>query len=473
MIIDDSADLCDEIQSLTAVSYKLLSSDPSSDILTLEGSNLALQTGDRVAFTGSGLPAPIVGGTNYYVISYQRNETPRIKVATTLANAIAGTAINITTAGNASNKSIVKNGEPRYHGGGVIKTSTEIGRNLTEIMSGMGGRCIFAGGKYIILAGKYYPPTYYFDEHDVVSNISVTTKKSKENRFNRIKGIFTSPVNNGNPTDYPLVKNALYESEDGEIIERDLTLPFTQRSSTAQRIAKMELERQRQEIIFSASFNLKAFKVMAGDNIYFSFKKYGWANKVFEVLEWSIGIEDSDGVPLPVVNMTLQENASQAYDWNNGEETLFDPAPNTTLPNPFYVAPVTGFTLNSFLVDTQSGDKTYKVLVTWDAHPSQFVREGGFFEVEYKRTITNIYASAGKVDGSITEMSISQLQPNITYDIAIRAFNNLRASSGYVSIYNFKAGDTATSDTEDWEFNIESRDGDDWENDTLTSENWE
>jgi hypothetical protein len=473
-MIDDALNLCDEIQSVTDKSYVVSSADTSLDTIILSGDTLLLQTGDRVRFTGSNLPSPIVVGTNYYVISYQRNKTPRIKIASTLQNAIAGIAINITSAGiDSTNRRIVKNGEPRYHGGGVLKTGTEIGRNLSEIMSGMGGRCIFAGGKYHILAGKFYPPQYYFDEKDIVSNVSVTTKKSKKDRFNRIKGVFTSPINNGNPSDYPIVKNAFYESEDGEVIERDLTLPFTQRASTAQRIAKIELERQRQEIVFSASFNLKAFKIMAGDNIYFSFAKYGWVNKIFEVLEWSLGIEDNDNVPLPVVNLLLQENASAVYDWNNGEETTIDLAPNTILPNPFIVAPVTGLSLDSFLIDTQGGDKTYKVLVSWGLHPNQFVQQGGFYEIEYKRTSEEYYKSCGKVDGDVTEMDIPQLQPNVTYDIRIRAFNSLRASSPYTYIYNFVVGQSATSDNEDWENRTEPRNNYDLETDNEASENWE
>ena len=470
----ETIDICDEIVSVTDKTYKVSSANTTTDTITLSGDTLYLQTGDRVRFTGSNLPAPIVINTDYYVIAYQRNKTPRIQVATTLSNAMAGVAINLTSVGIAStNRRVVKTGEPRYHGGGVIKTSAELGRNLSEIMSAMGGRCIFAGGKYRVLTGVFYAPQYYFSEKDIVSGISVTTKKSKQNRFNRVKGIFTSPVNNGNPSDYPIVKNALYESEDGEVIERDLTLPFTQRASTAQRIAKMELERQRQEIVFSASFNLKAFKIMAGDNIYFSFAKYGWVNKIFEVMEWSLGIEDSDGVPLPVVNMVLQENASAVYDWNNGEETTFDPAPNTILPNPFTVEPVTGLSLNSFLVDTQAGDKTYKVLVTWILSNNQFVRQGGFYELEYKRTIEEYYKSAGKVDGDVNQMDISQLQPDVNYDIRIRAFNNLRVTSPYTYIYNFLVGTSATSDNEDWEYRTELRQGSDWETDTLTSENWE
>ena len=474
-VLLDSVATCDEIQSVSGRSFVITSASTSLNAITLEGDTLFLQLGDRVNFTGSNLPSPIVVGDDYYVITYQRQETPRFKIASTLENAMAGVEISLSSVGLPStNRRVVKNGEPRYHGGGVVNSSVEIGKNLSEILSAMGGRCIFAGGEYIILTSKYYNPEYYFNESDIVSSVSVSTKKSKQNRFNRIKGVYTSQINRGNPSDYPVVNNATYQSDDGEIIDRDLTLPFTQRPSTAQRIAKIELERQRQEIIFSASFNMRAFKVMAGDNIYFSFERYGWTNKVFEVLEWSIGVDDNDGVPMPVINMTLQENASAVYDWNDGEETTVDPAPNTNLPNPYVVPSVTGFSLNSFLIETQGGDFTFKVTASWNLSSNQFVLQGGLYELYFKRSFETIYKSAGKVDGDVSEMDISQLQPDTNYDIRIRAFNNLGASSAYVSIYGFKAGDTETTNTEDWEYQTLGRGGDDWEAMSIhPNQDWE
>lgn len=69
--------------------------------------NTTYVTGDvvqlsAVAFPGgaAGLPAPLVAGTNYYVIL---TGTPgQIKLATSLANAVAGTAITLTTTGSAT-----------------------------------------------------------------------------------------------------------------------------------------------------------------------------------------------------------------------------------------------------------------------------------------------------------------------------------------------------------------------------------
>lgn len=61
--------------------------------------SIAYVTGDTVIFTagpGGTLPSPLVAGTVYYVI---QTGSGLIKLATTLANALAGTSITLTTVG--------------------------------------------------------------------------------------------------------------------------------------------------------------------------------------------------------------------------------------------------------------------------------------------------------------------------------------------------------------------------------------
>ncbi len=69
----------------------------ATDIITVPTNPDKWLTGMIVRATTSGtLPAPLAINTNYFVI---RVSATTIKLATTLANALAGTAINLTTAG--------------------------------------------------------------------------------------------------------------------------------------------------------------------------------------------------------------------------------------------------------------------------------------------------------------------------------------------------------------------------------------
>lgn len=82
----------------------------SNDTIVLDGMDGYLITGQQVVFvldTGGGLnelPTPFVEDTIYYIITTDTTDT--FQFATTYANAIAGTEINITTAGDAAANSV-------------------------------------------------------------------------------------------------------------------------------------------------------------------------------------------------------------------------------------------------------------------------------------------------------------------------------------------------------------------------------
>ncbi|PCJ99980.1 MAG: hypothetical protein COA45_03975 [Zetaproteobacteria bacterium] len=468
-LLNAAANTCDEMVTVTAINSVIESAETDTNIINLAGDVVTVQTGDRVTVSGSSIPVGLLAATEYYVIVYQRIDTVRIKLATSLSNAIEGIAIDITSNGSGT---LSKIAEPRYYGGGVTKTSAERGNNLEEMLSGMAGMAVYAGGEWNILAGEYQSPTISYSINDLAGGISIETKVSKRERSNRIQGVYISPLNEGNPSDYPAVKNSTYEAQDGEVIKKDINHAFVQRPHMAQRVSKIYLERSRQELVFSAPFDLTGFYVGVGDNFYFTVERYGWNNKIFEVIDWSLGLEpDSAGIPRPIVNITARENHSSVYDWNYGEETAVDPAPNTNLPNAFNVSVVGGFSLDSIPVFTQEQDRIYNILASWETHENQFVASGGKFEIGYKSADETVYKSAGIVDGSVSEMRITALQPDTLYDIRIYAFNNLGVRSQPSLIEGFLVGTTVTTDTEDWE--NEDLIPEDWENDTLLAQDWE
>lgn len=78
--------------------------DTSTDVITVT-SNESLQTGAAVVLTTTGtLPTGLSLATTYYVI---RTSATTIKLATNLANAIAGTAINITAQGSGTHTATI------------------------------------------------------------------------------------------------------------------------------------------------------------------------------------------------------------------------------------------------------------------------------------------------------------------------------------------------------------------------------
>lgn len=388
--------------------------------------------------------------TNYYVIVYQRQNTPRIKLASSLANALAGAAINLLTNGTGT-LTITKNAEPRYTAGGIVETIESPESIVRDMLSSMAGYGLYSGGKWTLKAGAYDTPTLSFDESDLISGIQVQTKIGRKDRFNRVQGTYISPLNNGQPADYPHVKNDTYATEDGGIIPLKLDLAFTQRPHTAQRLAKIALEKMRQEIIFSASFKLTAFKCQVGDNILLSISRLGWTNKAFEVIAWNYNEKAQGNTIQPFIDMTLRETASTVYDWASGEETQVDPAPNTDLVDIFTVPAPTGLRFDSAPVTTLSGDYLFRIVLSWDIYTASYMVNGGSFEIQYKLATETSYHPSFFVTGSQSESEVTQGSLNVNYDLRIRAINSYGVRSNWSTLTGVIAGSSGgVTSSEDW-----------------------
>lgn len=94
-------------RTLTSVAAVSVCTAAADDIVTTTGDNILTDTGTEVTFTTTDtLPAGLSLLTTYYMI-YQSATT--FKVATSLANAIAGTAVDITGTGTGTHTANVSN----------------------------------------------------------------------------------------------------------------------------------------------------------------------------------------------------------------------------------------------------------------------------------------------------------------------------------------------------------------------------
>jgi len=231
--------------------------------------------------------------------------------------------------------------ELRYTLNGAIQSDEDPIAITQKMRTAFAGFIEYIGGKWIIHAGEYRTPTVSLDSTNLAGSVSGATKDDRRASINRIKGVFANRLDGFNVVEFPAVVNATYLAEDNNVKTwRDLDLRFTTSEATAQRLAKIELEKARQQITHTAQFSLAAMELQAGDVFNFTFSKYGYSSKPFMILTHRL-MMTTDGAL--VVEMNFRETASTIYDWNNGEETIVDPAPNTNLPNPFTVsAPAIG-----------------------------------------------------------------------------------------------------------------------------------
>jgi hypothetical protein len=452
--IDDAntgaqASICDEIVTTPSTAYAVSSVDAANDRVTIAGTLLALQYCDRVTASSTGsLPGGLSAATPYYVVPYQIKDTCRILLATSLVNAIARNVIDITSAGSGT-ITLTKTGEPRYHGGGIVDTDDNLSSTLAGIVSGMAGRAISVGGFWTLWAGAWRTPVLDLRLDASRAAVEIRNCLSMTDSYNIVRGKFTGPESMFQPTDYPSAQYAQYIEDDGgnEAI-LPLDLPFTSRPMTAQRIAKIELLRGRQDIGLETIQPAGSFAAQTGDNVTQTDEQVGWDHKAFEITDLDF---DLSGGPI-VIKMQLRETAEEIFTWASGEALPFDPAPNSNLPSTRIVEAPTGVSYNSRLASTTAGDGLYVMQLQWDPHPNAFVRQNGRFEIQFKKTTDVDWLPGFWVDGTLTQTDVFTALVGTTYDMRIRAINNLGAKSPWSTIAGAVAGSSGgVTITEDWE----------------------
>lgn len=484
--INAAANLCDEFVSVTPIPLVAKSIDTTADAIIFDEERLRFQLGDRVQLSTTGtFPTGIAtagspyyiddaqtnplysddaltdsyndadsgGGStsiDYYVVPIQYKDTPRIALATSFDNALAGIFINITSEGTGT-LTVTKNAEPRYHGAGLLSTESNIGDNFLDILSGFGGRAFYAGGSWKLAAPSYITPTVTLDEDDFISPMEVTTALPRREMFNQIKGIFTSPLNDWQPTDYPVMTDDAAVIRHGETISRDYDVPFASREFATQRLAKIEVLKANQAITVRVSCNLRAMQLQAGDTVNINNARFGWSSKPFEVISFKFILGGNDETPSLGVELLLRETAAAIYDWSTSEESDIDIAPNSNLPDAFNVPAVTGVSFSSRPVDTALGDLVFALVLQWTPSPDLFVLAGGQYEIQFKLSADTEWRPSFFVSGEVSFADVQQASVNTSYDLRIRALNNLGVRSSWVTILGATVGTSGgVGTTQDW-----------------------
>lgn len=311
--------------------------------------------------------------------------------------------------------------EKRYTTNGYFDLSSGYGHNRVkqDLEAAMAGSSVRSSGKWKVYAGGWRAPVKTLGVGNLLGPLSVQVKPSLENIYNRVKGLYISPENNWELTEYPPIVNGTYATEDGAERWEQLDLIFVSSGSQAQRIAKIKLESGRQWITVSAEFNIEAIALEPGDIVLLNYERYGWEEKPFEV----ISFDGKTQGPKVTTILLLKETAEAIYDWSE-EETTIDLAPNTTLPDPTYVRVPSGIVVESGTaqLDIRSDGTVFsRMKVSWAASQDVFVLSGGFHEIQFKRSSESDWRNGVIVGGRDTYAYILDIRDGDTYDVRVRA----------------------------------------------------
>ena len=344
---------------------------------------------------------------------------------------------------NNANQSV----ENRYTMNGTFDTNETPKSIIENILTSLGGTFAYTAGEFSLKAASYIAPSDTLTQDNLRAGVSVKSKESRRDQFNAVKGVFVYSAENYKPTDYPSITSSTFLAEDNnETVFANIDFPYTVSPSIAQRLAKIALFANREQLSLVFPCNLSAFKYQVGDTIMVNLDRYGFSSKVFEVAKWSLALDqDANGQPVMGVDLLLKETSSAVYDWN-AEETTFS-LNNTTLFDAKTVA-APGLTVTDELRIVN--EEAVSVLLAEVTSSNNAVSQ---FEVQAKKASDANFVSMGK--GGTGRYELLNVEDGVVYDVRARALNALNVRSPFTSVAHQVVGKTLPpADVTNFQVNI-------------------
>ncbi len=304
---------------------------------------------------------------------------------------------------------------------GIVDTKQSYKNNISNILTCMNGKLVYAAGKFHIYAYAYTAPSTddVITEDMIIGGIDLVTKQTRRTSYNRVKGQFVSKEESYIRTDYPEQNSAYvgnsayditeYDDDDGEILYLDQNYPFTTSNEHAQYLARLTLLRSRMQATAKFKTNLKGLKFAVGDNVKFSNSVLGYVDKIFEIQSMRINTSASDGI---TIDFEIKENSPLIYDVDANTRATF--TTGSTITNwDGSVPTLSNLTLESF---ARNSDSIIKA--SWTAPDTQG-------DVRYTVTYTPSTEGADVIKRTTftnaDELFLTVENANETYTVSVTA----------------------------------------------------
>ena len=394
-----------------------------SDIFTVSTTTEALtfaqpipiDTGDGVKVSSTAtVPSPLVAGTTYYAIKVTDTS---YQLATTMANAFAGTAIDLTSAGSGQH-TLAQVNYAAYACDGTIDTNQTAYDNVRALLTACRGMLVFSGGKYrLVLDVATTASSFGFTESNITGSW-VISQAGKRAKYNRVTAGFYNPAKKWQPDLAMVESTALRATDNGLILEAKIDLPFTANSYRAQNIGQLTLNQSRYGLVVKFSAFQEGLRCEVGDVVPITHSTPGWSAKLFRIMQ--IEIKDNDEV-----YVVAREYSASVYT-----QAVLSPAAviaQSNLPDPFSVPAVSGLTLASGtteLLRLSDGSVISRIRVGWTA-PTEVYAQKGQVEVQSKATTDLGWSPVDIVAAELGVAWVSPVQDSASYNVRIRAINSI------------------------------------------------
>lgn len=303
----------------------------------------------------------------------------------------------------------------RYTFDGLITSDRDPNEILEAMAESMAGS--IDATTWSVIAGKYIAPVMTLYQSDIVGQVTISPAFSDVNINNGVKGKFISRAADYRETEIKPYQDAVYRAADGYDVYINRNFEFTDELQRVHNLCAILTEDVRNGFTVNAEFSHKCWKLKVGQRVALNMPFFGIpADKVFRVIEKKYGYQAQ-------VTLALKEDDASIWDLYPAESV--DATPNTNLPSPFFVEPITGLTAVSgtaTLLKSADGSVTARIKASWAACETATVFNGGEVELQWVRTGDTVWAGI-TLPGNSTSGYCDNVVDGHFYTLRVRGIN--------------------------------------------------
>lgn len=328
--------------------------------------------------------------------------------------------------------------EARYTVNGIITTDHSHQEVVQGMLDAMSGTLIAENGKMTLYAGAALSTDAELTDDDLAGPITISQTKSLQEKVNAIFATFPDPNQKYESVSAPPLTSAAYEAEDADQqLPLTADYPFTVTHTRVQRLNKIRLGHEREQLSFEGSFKLKALDdaFAVWKTFYLTSEVLGYSSQKMRVTGRTI---ESDGS----ISLRARSEDDTKYDWTAAIDEQDPVTANTTTPlnNTTVTAPGSSDIAVTavMLADSKGQHPAITVAVTTTSASSLVTS----VEIEFKTNAGSTWYFGGRVHPSSANCVIQGVQPGTLYDVRARYVNKF----GVVSSWTTKASAATTGE---------------------------
>lgn len=329
---------------------------------------------------------------------------------------------------------VAQTARPLYRAGIVAECGTEPKSVLDDLYQAMGGSWAFSGGEFFSQVGVYTAPVMHLTDADLAviqrngasetqSPISISVHKQRADQFNTVTPTIWDEEQDYKETPLSSLVATTLLARDGVSLVEDVSMPAVSYAPQALHIAGITIRDARDPLVVSLPFKLRAYPLELFDNVTLTLSRYGWSNKVFQILERSWNVDAT-------LQLKLKETSAAITQMDAGFSAQGF-AKNTNLPKPWEVTSVGDLTITSGtaeLVVQLDGTVQSRMRISWPQVDDAAVQQSGQIEVQYRRGDSDGAWASLVVPGNETQVVTADVQDGEAYIIRARAKTKVAVS---------------------------------------------